>query len=65
MTSVATAALQVALVQQSQFEKTLEESVDRKRQEAEELRQATKAAQPPKDEVVVEAVSVEDLTPVA
>jgi len=60
--SVATAALQLALVQQSQFEQVLEDTVDRKREEAETLRQSTSL---PKDEVEVKTVSSKDAAPVA
>lgn len=58
--SVATAALRVALVQQSQFEQVLEDTVDRKRKEAEALRQSTSL---PKNEVEVKAVSAKDTPP--
>ncbi|MBT4220262.1 MAG: hypothetical protein HOE26_09845 [Rhodospirillaceae bacterium] len=54
--SVATAALQLALVQQTQFEQVLEDSVDRKREETENLKESAKF---PKDEVVVETKSAE------
>jgi len=59
--SVATAALQLALVQQSQFKEVLEETVDRKREEAETLRQSTNL---PVDEIDVKTAYAEDAAPV-
>jgi len=51
--SVATAALQLALVQQNQFEKVLEETVDRQREKADEIK---KAAEKTRGEAVISAI---------